>query len=233
MKKRGFVEKPVPTSSDELNRMNRDRKTTFLSLSPDLAIEQINYHRPKENLVFDTGTVKYIGVNQGEFGGGLYLNEVKADGAPFFRGNIQALIPIDDDLYILSGLSHMMSSHGAIHVIRNFKTPSQPILLTLLPDAPAAALVRVGSGGQKSIVFVGSSSLMEFTPDNRIEIIAFNAFWKLLYPTTVVMQDGAYYIGMRSGIAVVDAGVYTGMRSGIAVVNTDGRPALIRYFVPE
>ena len=104
MKKRGFVEKPVPTNSNELNGMNRDRKTTFLSLNPELAIEQINYHRPKENLVFDAGTVKYIGVNQGEFGGGLYLNEVKADVAPFFRGNIQALIPINDDLYILSGL---------------------------------------------------------------------------------------------------------------------------------
>ncbi len=218
MKKRGFVEKPVPTASADRSKANQDPRSFRLSLAPSLIIEQRERGFARENLVFDAGTVKYIGVNQGEFGGGLYLNEYKANEAPFFRGNIQALIPLNDDLYILSGLSHLVSSHGAIHVIRNYKTPTQPVRVTLLPDAPAAALVREGNDGKKSIVFVGSSSLMEFTPDSRLEIIAFDAFWYTLYPSSVVKQNNSYFIGIRSGIAVVTPNL---------------RTSSVRYFVPE
>lgn len=218
MKKRGFVEKPVPTTSDDKIKANRDSKSFRVSLDPKLTIEQIENGRARGPIIVDAGTVKYIGVNNGEFGGGLYLNEISGNQAPFFGGNIQALIPLNDDLYILSGLSHMTSSHGEIHVIRNYKSPTPPVRVTLLPDAPAAALVIEDRQGRKSIVFVGSSSLMEFTPDSRLELIAFDAFWFSLYPTSVVKQSDSYFIGLRSGVAVVTPNL---------------RMSGVRYFVPE
>ena len=59
---------------------------------------------------------------------------------------------------------------------------------------------------------------MEFTPDSRLELIAFDAFWFPLYPTSVVKQNDSYFIGLRSGVAVVTPNL---------------RTSSVRYFVPE
>ncbi|ASD66098.1 hypothetical protein [Pseudoalteromonas piscicida] len=202
MSKRGYIESEVPeVGSEEWSLANRSFPSRHVALDESLVISSDD--EEQTNLVFDAGTVKYVGIDHGEFGGGLYLNEYKQNEKPFFSANIRALVPINGDLYIISGLAHMSFSGGAIHVIRDYRNPSTPIQITLLPDAPEAITIEDSWRGAKKIVIAGHSSLMEFTPDTDFEIVVFNAFWGSLYPTSIVQYKKSYYIGIRSGVAVV------------------------------
>jgi hypothetical protein len=205
MKKKGFVERGVPeVGSEAWFVANRNSTSYQVSLNKSLVITIGDGVR--SNLIFDAGTVKYVGVDHGEFGGGLYLNDYKKNEEPFFSANIRALVPINSDLYIISGLAHLNSSKGAIHVIRNYKLASTPKQITLLPDAPNAVSLETSLKGTVKILIVGHSSLMEFVPDSDFDIAVFNAFWASLYPTSIVEYKNSYYIGIRSGVAVVTPG---------------------------
>jgi len=217
MKKHGYIEKKVPKFLSKAWHKANSSSASHVSIDKSLVISENN--ESTSNLIFDADTVKYIGVNHGEFGGGLYLNKYSEDEKPFFNAIIQGLVPIKDDLYILSGLAHGNRSDGAIHVIRNFKKPSTPILITLLPDAPEAISIENFHGIAKKIVIVGHSSLIEFSPDSYFKIIVSNSFWESLYPTSIVQYHKSYFIGIRSGVAVITPNYY-------------GR-AKIRYFVPK
>lgn len=106
--------------------------------------EKFNVRLPKSGelysprVVFDSESVKYIGIDNGEFGGGLYIDAIKKNKKPFFPGNINTLVPLGDDLYIIEGLAHMGFNGGSVHAIRDYKKPSRPERITLLPSAPEA-----------------------------------------------------------------------------------------------
>lgn len=218
LKKQGFMEAQVPQADSKEQNLANHSPSYFVSIhNESLAINQIQ--RPhKEHIIVDAGMVKYIGVDKGEWGGGLYLDQYDPEAKPFFYGNIQALIPIKDDLYIISGLAHFVFSSGAIHVIRDYKKPSQPQLLTLLPDAPSAVLLTQSGKNSLKIVLAGHFSLMEFYPDKELRILAYNTFWETLYPTSIVEWNNNYYIGIRSGVAVVKPLFHS---------------STIRYFIPK
>jgi hypothetical protein len=215
MFKRGYVEKLI-SEVESWNSANRD-PPSFVKFDKSLVITTTKEHG--SDVSFDAGTVKYIGINNGEWGGGLYLNKYNRDEEPFFSANIRALVPIKNDLYIFSGLAHMGSSGGAIHVIRNYIEPSKPIQVTLLADAPSVMLAGKAWRGSDTIMIVGHSSLMEFTPDTNLKIIVFNAFWSSLYPTSIAKIEENYYVGIRSGVAVI---------------STKNRYSTkVRYFIPK
>ncbi len=220
MTAQGFYELKVPdVGSEQWSLANQDAEY-FVETKGTASI--VRKASPKEvdvtQITYQTNGVKYIGVDDGEFGGGLYLNSYDAKKAPYMKGNIRALIPIGKDLYILEGLAHMGINRGSIHVIRNCATPSRPERMTLLPSAPEAVLVEAASNLTR-IVIVGSDSLMIFWPDDLLEMLHQNAFWYSLYPTSIVKDGSSYLIGIRSGIAVV-----TGMPFGRSTV---------RYFRPK
>jgi hypothetical protein len=168
-------------------------------------------------VVFEAGPIKYIGLNRGEFGGGLYINAVGQGEEPFFPGNIVALVPLGDDLYVIEGLAHMGTNGGSIHAIRNFKEPSAPERITLLPSAPEAVLVDT-TNDKPIIVIVGHDSLMIFEPDKRLRVIHHDAFWGSLYPSSLVKYHEYYVFGIRGGVVAT-----TARRFG---------PNVLRYFRP-
>jgi hypothetical protein len=175
--------------------------------------EELNVRPPKggelysSKVVFDAGVVKYIGIDNGEFGGGLYIDVVKKDEEPFFPGNIDALVALGDDLYIIEGLAHMGFNGGSIHAIRNYKKPSRPERITLLPSAPEAILVDK-THGEEAIVIVGHNSFMILEPDNRLQIIHHNTFWGSLYPSSIVKYKEFYVFGIRGGVVATTANVF-------------------------
>lgn len=172
-------------------------------------------------IVFDAGEVKYIGIDKGEFGGGLYIDSVKEGKKPFFDGNIDALVPIGDDLYIIEGLAHMGFNGGSVHAIRNFKKPSKPERITLLPSAPEAILIdEVYANKQKGIVIVGHDSFMILIPDNELLILYHDTFWGSLYPSSIVKYQDHYVVGIRGGVVAVPANFWQGSKS-------------FRYFKPK
>ena len=169
----------------------------------------------RERVVFDAGSFNYIGIDRGEFGGGLYVGEVKDENL-LLRGNISALMSVGDDLYIFSGLCHMGLSGGAVHVIRDYRRPSPPTRITLLPDAPMVVSRDTHWSDRTSFAIAGCNGLMVFVPDTRLEIAIYPVLWG--YPIALVEYKDHYVIGISDGVAVLNKKSF--------------RPQL-RYFVPK
>lgn len=219
----GYVEAPAPvpgskawySANYEFNSAS-DSKEAIIALSDN----SLNIDHPV-GTVFDSGKVKYIGIDKGEWGGGLYIDKYDENSEPFFSGNIRALVPIGNDLYIVTGLAHMTFSGAAIHVIRDYEVPSAPERITLLPDAPEAIAIGTSWDKKRKFIIAGHSSLMIFVPDNDLDILVFDSFWSGLYPSYVIEHENSYILSIRSGLAVV-------------TMNNNGfGPATVRYFVPN
>lgn len=216
----GFVEESVPgVGSDKWHTANRSFPSFFVESDNGLTIRESTAEEDdRQRVIFEDGSVKYIGIDRGEWGGGLFLNEWDEDAKPLLVGNIQSLVPVGRDLYVIGGLAHLMSSEGSVYVIREYSQPKEPELLVELPDAPAAIRVDQDENGSARITIVGFQSLMELTPGAGLTVIEKDAFWASLYPSSVVKHRDHYIIGIRSGVAVVSPGKF-GMR--------------IRYFIPR
>jgi len=72
----------------------------------------------------------YAADNRGEWGGALNVRENGGLPRPIVPGNVQALFPIKDDLYVFTGLSHIGADYGALHVIEKFDSQPAQRLLT-------------------------------------------------------------------------------------------------------
>lgn len=220
LREMGFVEADVPkTGSDRWHAANSSFPSYFVEVDDRLTIRvSTPEEEDRQQTIFEDDSVKYIGVDHGEWGGGLYLNEWKEDGKPLLEGNIKSLVAIDGDLYVIEGLAHLAMSEGSVYVIRDYAHPKEPELLVELPDAPAATYVDYGEDGLARITIVGAQSLMELALDKRLNVIAQDTFWAALYPSSVVKHGDHYVIGIRSGIAVVSPGMFS---------------KRIRYFTPR
>lgn len=166
MESLGFTEATPPKpGTKEWSKANHSR-AYIVELDEDLKVrlpEKGEVYNPEVS--FDAGTVKYIGIDHGEFGGGLYLDSYSKDKKPFFHGNIRALIPIKNDLYIIEGLAHMIFNGGSVHVIRDYKKPSKPERITLLPSAPEVVFLdEVYANNQTGIIIIGHDSFMILIP---------------------------------------------------------------------
>jgi len=220
LEKFGFVERNIPErDSIELQKANH-MTPGYLVTKKDNKLE---IRKPKNGELFqnstevDTGEIKYIGVDNGEWGGGLYIDKVEPYKAILQR-NINALIPIKHDLYIISGLAHMGYNAGAIHVIHDYKNTSKVERITLLPNAPMAIYADEIDENNFVLVIAGFNNFMLVT-DNHLEIPFNDTFWAGLYPNSIVKHNNSYIIGIRSGLAVV--------------TNPRSYKREIRYFVPK
>jgi hypothetical protein len=215
----GFVETtPLMRRSKAHNAANNSIPAHYVETTDTLIVRKPTRHELyPDQLVFDAGSFNYVGIDRGEFGGGLYVGSPES-GRRIFEGNVKFLVPLGDDLYIISGIAHMMTNQGAIHVIRNYREPSAPVQVTLLPNAPMAMTLGKSWDEKTSFVIAGFSSLMVFVADDELEILAYDTFWSGLYPSSIVEFKGNYVIGIRSGLAVI---------------RTKGYSAEVRYFVPK
>ena len=222
MEKLEFVEATPPESgSKEWLKLNRGN-AFIVELKGKL-----NVRAPKKGelyapqVVFDAGEFNYVGLDKGEFGGGLYIDSINENKKPFFPGNIDALVPVGDDLYIIEGLAHMGFNGGSIHAIRDYKKPSKPERITLLPSAPEAVLVdEVYANEQPAFVIAGHDSFMILIPDRELLVLHHDTFWGSLYPSSIVRYQDHYVFGIRGGVVAVPVNFWQGSKR-------------FRYFKPK
>lgn len=214
----GFIETHPPAQDTQEWENARAQRAFIVSnengISTRLA-ERSDLTRPK--ITFKSGEIEYIGTDRGEFGGQLYAKEWIST-EPLLSGNIKSLIPIENDLYVFEGMTHMITDEGSVHVIRDYHEPSTPERITLLPTAPAAVLSDT-LHNKRVIVIVGQNSFMLLEPDDRLRILYHDTFWKQRFPSSVVRHENYYVFGIRGGVVAVTARFF-------------GRTN-IRYFEPE
>lgn len=151
------------------------------------------------------GDIEYFTINKGEWGGMLEA-VIGGERKELMKGNIVHLLPLDGKLYIIEGLAHLSMASGSVSVIEDIMNPSQPKLITKLPDAPALVYLDETRQDYLRIIIVGSKSVMSLGPYMTPEILYWDAFWhRNLAPTSIVRYEDSYFIGLPHGVAVVPA----------------------------
>ena len=156
--------------------------------------------------------ISYSGMDGGEWGGELIAEYSDGRKVVLLDENVRQLIPFGSQLYVMTGLSHMLSSWGAIYRVPDAANPTTPNLVTLLPDAPQVVYLDSSRPDSPMLVVVSMNGIiiMElFGHDARVpdmDILVWNAFWSSKMTATSVARHGDhYYIGLPHGVAVVSA----------------------------
>jgi hypothetical protein len=202
----GFFESaPLKIGSKKWTDAYNNHSAFIVEVNDSISVHKSTNDEPnKKEISYEVGNVKYIGVNLGEFGGGIYINEYNETNPPFFKGNIEALLPVGNDLYIVEGLAHMSHSRGSVHVIRNCKTPSAPERITLLPSAPEVTLLQPNN---EKIIMASRNNIMILSLNYgySLDVIHQDVFWRSLHPTSIQLYKDWYIFGIRSGVIATKA----------------------------
>jgi hypothetical protein len=143
----------------------------------------------------------FVGTNHGEFGGNLSVNLPNGTEQVLIHDNVVQIISLKSELFVFTGLSHMMTDRGAIY--RVFQKEGVPVAerITLLPGAPEFIVTP----NNNLFYIVTSSGLLKFNRENEeLSALLIDQFWGGLYPTSAVLRGNQLAIGMRSGAALID-----------------------------
>ena len=176
-----------------------------------------------------------VGFNRGEWGGSLYWyskngkKSIKIGGSVFSTSPIQ-FIKRDNQIYAITGLSHLSMSYGDI--IKIEKKQNQWIVddYIKLPDAPRA--IQIDS--KDNMLVFTSSGLYSINKKAHLDTLAIKLrrpitpiieielpkdtlrsrqkpleiypkwIWGFLSPSSMVIQNDVVYVGMRGGVYKFD-----------------------------
>lgn len=138
-----------------------------------------------------------IGLNNGEFGGGLWFLSV--DGNLSYEiipsRRIHQIFEFNDKLYVIEGLAHLGLSNGNLLELR--KEKNWQISKTYkLPGSPYFIINE-----KDNILILTSEHLISFNKHEKlIKVLKAPFYWGSLYPTSAITVDKDIYIAMRKGI---------------------------------
>lgn len=138
-----------------------------------------------------------LGFNFGEFGGGLWISSLDGrETRQVWDQDIRSIIPVRDNILVLSGLAHMSLDSGDALVL------SQPHGLEVdverrvhLDGAPTAYTMDVDG----SVLILTTRSLSRITEAWQLErLLVLPDFVRFQYANSMIREsDGTIYIGMR------------------------------------
>jgi len=143
-----------------------------------------------------------IGLNHGEFGGGLLF--VSNDGLTSYKIGtslrIRNIFEWNSRIYAIEGLAHMGSSNGQI--IEIFKEDSSWKYKTLSKLIEAPAIIAKKNNQQ---IIITSQYILRLTSNLEIEEILKSPFnWGMLYPSSIHFEKKALFLAMRQGILKIE-----------------------------
>jgi hypothetical protein len=74
--------------------------------------------------------------DRGEFGGELRVREGKGPARILLSDNVMHLLPVDRQLYVFGGLSHIGASSGSVYIVEDYDSKPVAAHLSNLPEAP-------------------------------------------------------------------------------------------------
>lgn len=142
-----------------------------------------------------------VGLNGGEFGGGLLF--VSADGMSSYEVGgllrIRDIFEWNSKIYALEGIAHLGMSRGRILEIYNDKVWKYKTI-KVLEEAPS-----VVAKGDKQLVLATSQYLYRLTEDLQVEeILKAPFYWGILYPSSIHIDRESIYLAMRQGILKIE-----------------------------
>lgn len=144
-----------------------------------------------------------VGLNKGEFGGGLYF--IKTDGKDGYQManflNIHSIFEYNSKYFSIEGLAHLGGQRGQIIEIFKEDELWKYKSLTKLIEVPD--LVADYNNGK---IIVTSQYILRFGQDLKVtEILKSPVYWGMLYPSSILIDRDDIYLAMRQGILKIKA----------------------------
>jgi hypothetical protein len=144
-----------------------------------------------------------VGLNKGEFGGGLYF--IKTDGLDGYQManflNIRSIFEYNSRYFSIEGLAHLGAQRGQIIEIFKEDDLWKYKSLTQLIEAP-----NLIADFNNEKLIVTSQYILRFGQDFKItEILKSPFYWGMLYPSSILIDRNDIYLAMRQGILKIKA----------------------------
>lgn len=139
-----------------------------------------------------------VGLNKGEFGGGLYF--IKPDGLDGYEMagylNIRSIFEYNSKYFAIEGLAHLGGQRGQIIEIYKEDTVWKYKSLTKLIEAPALI-----TDYKNETIIVTSQYVLKFGKDFKVqEVLKSPIYWGMLYPSSILIDKSDLYLAMRQGV---------------------------------
>jgi hypothetical protein len=178
------------------NNFNREKGDSF-PFTPDFIaknLKEIKGYR----YVKKTPDGFLVGLNKGEFGGGLYF--IKPDGLDGYEMashlNIQNIFEYQMRYFAIEGLAHLGGQRGQIIEIFKVDTVWKYKKLTSLIEAPA---LMTDLNNEK--IIITSQYILKFGADLKVtQILMSPIYWGMLYPSSILINKNDIYLAMRQGV---------------------------------
>jgi len=169
---------------------------------PELATTSCSLRR-KGNHSIQGKRFRYEADNRGEWGGQLNVYGSGPKRA-IVGGNVVDLIAIEDDLYVFTGLDHLLST-GGVDVIESYDSNPASRHLTETPEAPSVVVLDRNWGG---FLIVSSLSVSLVTLHGSLHMI---------------MARHAYLPNPNSVLTIGRADILVGVCGGVAWIHAPWR----------
>lgn len=201
----GLAETKIPEGQKLQDANKKANEYCILEKSKKIIIKKARNYCKQDPQEVTINGYSFVGTDRGEFIGNLSVIYPGGSKRILIEDNVIQLIPVQDELFVFTGLSHMFTSRGAVHkvTVKDGKISSER--LTLLPKEPNYVLLS----NKKELLFfiVSYDGLFSFDVEREsLRILLKDQFWGGLYPTSAIMKADQLAIGMRSGIALIDFG---------------------------
>ncbi|WP_343589350.1 hypothetical protein [Flavobacterium sp.] len=201
------IEIPKPFKEEITPRLRSDEwyklinpYTEFQVSITDGKLEVAKYNY-SEGCEIKTPEGKFIGINVGEWGGKLFFVPTESEKKSFVikEGNIKFIFSYKDKIYFIEGLTHMITSEGALFELDiSGATISYKRILDF-DDSPEAFTIY------QDQIFIAGYKNFYIIKDFKKEVIFENTFWSSLYPNSIAVFDNEnVFVGMRGGIVKLD-----------------------------
>jgi hypothetical protein len=139
-----------------------------------------------------------VGLNKGEFGGGLYF--IKPDGLDGYKMGgyltIRNIFEYNSKYFAIEGLAHLGAQRGQIIEIFKTDTVWKYKSLTSLIEAP-----ELITDYNNEKIIVTSQYILKFGKDLKVsEILKSPFYWGMLYPSSILINNNDLYLAMRQGV---------------------------------
>ncbi len=139
-----------------------------------------------------------VGLNKGEFGGGLYF--IKTDGLDGYQiadyVNIHSIFEYHSRYFSIEGLAHLGGQRGQILELFKDDTLWKYKSLTNLIEAPALI-----ADYRNEKIIITSQYILKFGQHFKVtQILKSPMYWGVLYPSSVLIDKDDIYLAMRQGV---------------------------------
>lgn len=138
-----------------------------------------------------------VGFYRGEWGGNLFW--FSNDGKKKYEISSHEIVQFvvrDNKIYAIEGLAHLLMSEGSIIQIQKKNGRWTTSEYVKLPSA----LDAIAIDEHNNFIIITSHILLAIDATAKTRTLVEKGFWLGLYPTSLIIQNGSAYIGMRKGV---------------------------------